>query len=86
MDSVFFETRIDVPVDIEEIQVKIEKMKSIIEKKIEQKEKQHQALLNMKGNEKNFLKKVNRYRRLRQSIHQQKRKWHSLILKARKIK
>ena len=70
---------------IEEIKVKIEKTKSIIEKKIEQKEKQHQALLNMKGNEKNFLKKVNQYRRLRQSIHQQKRKWHSLILKLEKL-
>ena len=70
---------------IEEIQAKIEKMKSIIEKKIEQKEKQHQALLNMKGNEKNFLKKVNKYRQLRQSIHQQKRKLHSLILKLEKL-
>ena len=40
----------------------------------------------MKGNEKNFLKKVNQYRQLRQSIHQQKRKLHSLILKLEKLK
>jgi IS605 OrfB family transposase len=66
---------------IEDIQVKIEKTKSVIKRKIEQKEKQHQALLNMNGNEKNFLKKVNKYRKLRQYIHQQKRKLHSFILK-----
>ena len=39
----------------------------------------------MNENEKNFLKKVNQYRKLRQYIHQQKRKLHSLTYKARKI-
>ena len=70
---------------IEDIQAKIEKTKSVIERKIEQKEKHHQALLNMNENEKNFLKKVTKYRKLRQYIHQQKRKLHSLILKLEKL-
>ena len=42
---------------IEDIQANIEKTKSIIERKIVQKEKQHQTLLNMNENEKNFQKK-----------------------------
>ena len=71
---------------IEEIQVKIEKTKSVIEKKIEQKEKQHQALLNMNGNEKNFLKKVNQYRQITPIYPSTKEKITFFNLKARKIK
>ncbi|KAA9023869.1 hypothetical protein [Niallia endozanthoxylica] len=69
---------------IENLKGRIEKTESTINRKWEQKEKQHQSLIKMKGNERNFFKKVDRYRKLRQHIHQKKRKLHSLKLKLEK--
>lgn len=66
---------------IEELQEKIKQTENIIKKKTEAKEKSHKLLLEMTGNEKAFPKKVNRYRRLRQDIHQKKRKLHRMHLK-----
>ena len=54
--DVFLERRVDVT-SLEEIQVKTEKTKSMIEKKNRTKEIQHGALLSMKGNEKTYLRK-----------------------------
>ena len=64
---------------------KIERTENLIEKKSKQKEKTHASLLKMKGNESNFQKKVTKYRRLRQYIHQKKRKLHHLKLKLEKL-
>lgn len=70
---------------IEELKEKIKNTTKLIVKKSEQKEKNHQALLRMKGNEKNFIKKVNQYRKLRNYIHQKKRKLYSMNLKLNKL-
>ena len=66
---------------IEELKDKIKQTENIIKKKIEAKEKSHESLLKMKGNEKTFPKKVKNYRRLRQFIHQKKRKLHRMQVK-----
>ena len=39
----------------------------------------------MKGNERNFLKKVKQYRNEKRSIHQKKRKLYSITLKLEKL-
>ncbi|MFC3883631.1 hypothetical protein ACFOU2_08960, partial [Bacillus songklensis] len=70
---------------IEETKNKIEITTNILNKKISQKEKAQASLLEMKGNEKTFLKKVKNYRRLRNYIHQKKRKLHSLTIKLAKL-
>ena len=51
----------------------------------EQKVKLQATLLKMKGNEANFFKKVKQYRNLKRSIHQKKRKLHSMNMKLEKL-
>ena len=63
---------------IDETKEKIKQTKEWIKKKEKQKEKDHQSLLKMKGNEPNFFKKVKNYRSLKNHIHQKKRKMHRL--------
>jgi IS605 OrfB family transposase len=70
---------------IDELKTKMKKTNELIKTKIEQKEKKHQALLKMKGNETNFEKKVTQYRKLRNYIHQKKRKLHSMKLKLERL-
>ncbi len=70
---------------IDELKNKVKKTNELITKKLEQKEKRHQALLKMKGNEKNFIKEVNQYRQTRNYIHQKKRKLHAMNMKLEKL-
>ncbi|MDQ0242639.1 IS605 OrfB family transposase [Bacillus fengqiuensis] len=72
--------------EINELKDKIEQTKELIEKKVKQKEKSHVALLKMKGNEPNFIKKVKNYRSLRNYIHQKKRKLYRMELKLQQLK
>ena len=69
----------------DETKQKIKNTTNLINKKVIQKEKAQESLLKMKGNQKNFLKKVGNYRKLRNYIHQKKRKLHSLIIKLEKL-
>lgn len=71
--------------NISHLKDKIIQTNGLIEKKVSQKEKSHINLLKMKGNEKNFIKKVKKYRSLRNYIHQKKRKLHRLELKLSKL-
>jgi IS605 OrfB family transposase len=71
--------------EIEELEEAISQTGEMIEKKMSQKEKDHEMLVKMKGNEKGFEKKVKNYRRLRHYIHQKKRRLHRLKWKLKKI-
>lgn len=70
---------------MEETKNKIEITTNIINKKRSQKEKAHASLLKMKGNEKTFLKKVKNYRKLRNYIHQKKRKLYAWTIQLEKL-
>jgi IS605 OrfB family transposase len=70
---------------IEETKIKIQNTSDIIKKKVKQKDKAHISLLKMKGNEKKFLKKVRSYRKLRNALHQKKRKLYALTHKLEKL-
>ena len=61
-------------------------MTKLIRSKEEQKVKLQLALLKMKGNEANFLKKVKQYRNVKRYIHQKKRKFYSMNIKTGKIR
>ena len=70
---------------MKELQDKIKNTTKLIHSKEEQKVKLQSTLLNMKGNEPNFHKKVKQYRNVKRSIHQKKRKRYSFILKLEKL-
>ncbi|MCG7336491.1 transposase [Sporosarcina sp. ACRSM] len=70
---------------IEEAREKFDQTKKFLTKKIVQKEKAHLSLLTMKGNEPLFLKKVKNYRKLKELIHQKKRRLHRLQLKLERL-
>ena len=70
---------------IKELNEKIKITTKLIRSKEEQKVKLQATLLKMKGNEANFFKKVKQYRNLKRSIHQKKRKLHSMNMKLEKL-
>lgn len=71
---------------LKELNDKIKNTTKLIQSKEEQKIKLQFALLKMKGNESNFLKKVKQYRNVKRLIHQKKRKLYSLTIKLEKLK
>ena len=70
---------------IKELNEKIKIMTKRSRSKKEQKVKLQATLLKMKGNEANFFKKVKQYRNLKRSIHQKKRKLHSMNMKLERL-
>ena len=70
---------------MKELQDKIKNTTKRIHSKEDQKVKLQSALLKMKGNEPNFLKKVKQYRNQKRYIHQKKRKLYSMNLKLEKL-
>ena len=70
---------------MKELQDKIKNTRKLIKTKEIQKGKKQSTLLNMKGNEDDFHKKVQQYRNLKRYIHQKKRKLYSMTLKFKKL-
>ena len=70
---------------IEEIKEKIYQTKKFLTKKIVQKEKAQLSLGKLKGDEPLFWKKVKNYRKLKESIHQKKRRLHRLQVKLERL-
>lgn len=70
---------------IKETTEKIIHLQGVIIKKVEQKEKAHEKLLQMNGKEKNFTKKVRSYRKQKHTIHQKKRRLYRLELKLKRL-